>query len=335
MIVLIGSKAMPMNKCPICLNNHSAPATVNASGGGYGVNCPICGDFKLSNETYEDYLSGQSAFGSQLTEKCRALLAYKVRNGTPSAGSKFVTVTSDFIVNFVSGGCVGPTPAMQAENIIRYIGDEVSRSGQKLQNTPDDLFSIIGAPNPTMAGELLLELEGRGWLLGIVREAMGIDPSLLSANLTLEGWERYEAQKRGEVSGKVGFLAMQFNDKTLEAFVKNVVKPAVKNGMNYDLLDTRDTARAGIIDNLMRTQIRDSAFVIADLTHDNWGAYWEAGYAEGLGKPVIYICEQSKFDKAKTHFDTNHCTTVTWDNDKPEEFVKDLVATLRRSLEFS
>ena len=47
----------------------------------------------------------------------------------------------------------------------------------------------------------------------------------------------------------------------------------------------------------MRERIRDAAFVLVDLTHDNPGAYWEGGYAEGLGKPVIYICEASKFGK--------------------------------------
>src|SRR3546814_372746 len=94
----------------------------------------------------------------------------------------------------------------------------------------------------------------------------------------------------------------------------------------------RNVARAGIIDNIMRSQIRDAAFVIVDLTHDNSGAYWEAGYAEGLGKPVIYICEKAKFDKAKTHFDTNHCTTVVWTREKGEEFRAELIATLRRSL---
>ena len=82
----------------------------------------------------------------------------------------------------------------------------------------------------------------------------------------------------------------------------------------------------------MRTQIRDAAFVLVDLTHDNSGAYWEAGYGEGLGKPVIYICEQNKFDTEKTHFDTNHCTTVAWSIGDPEPFVERLIATLRRSL---
>ena len=87
-----------------------------------------------------------------------------------------------------------------------------------------------------------------------------------------------------------GFIAMQFDDPDLDPFVKDIVKPAVKEGTGYDLVDMRDIARAGIIDNIMRTQIRDAAFVIVDLTHDNPGAYWEAGYAEGLGKTChIYL----------------------------------------------
>lgn len=125
---------------------------------------------------------------------------------------------------------------------------------------------------------------------------------------------------------------MKFGDAALDPFVAQVVKPTVKTGIGYDLIDMRDVARAGIIDNIMRSQIRDSAFVIVDLTHDNSGAYWEAGYAEGLGKPVIYICEKGKFQDAKTHFDTNHCTTVIWSADNADDFGRELVATLRRSL---
>jgi nucleoside 2-deoxyribosyltransferase len=48
--------------------------------------------------------------------------------------------------------------------------------------------------------------------------------------------------------------------------------------------------------------------VAADLSDDNAGAYWEAGFAEGLGKPVIYICREG----VNTHFDTDHRRTVRW-----------------------
>ena len=134
----------------------------------------------------------------------------------------------------------------------------------------------------------------------------------MDVDLTLEGWKQYEAEKRGQFEGNYGFVAMQFGDSNLDPLVNDIVKPTVAKEIGYNLIDMRDVARARIIDNIMRTQIRDAAFVIADLTHDNSGAYWEAGYAEGLGKPVIYICEKDKFDGQKTHFDTNHCTTIPW-----------------------
>jgi hypothetical protein len=44
------------------------------------------------------------------------------------------------------------------------------------------------------------------------------------------------------------------------------------------------------------------------------GAYWEAGFAEGLGKPVIYTCSHEAFadPHRRPHFDTNYHLTVIW-----------------------
>jgi nucleoside 2-deoxyribosyltransferase len=109
------------------------------------------------------------------------------------------------------------------------------------------------------------------------------------------------------------------------------VKPAVSS-LGFELVDMRDAAEAGIIDNVMRARIRDASFVLVDLTHANEGAYWEAGYAEGLGKPVLYLCNRQTFEQRGTHFDTNHCTTVLWDAAAPGPFIEELKATLRRSL---
>jgi len=161
---------------------------------------------------------------------------------------------------------------------------------------------------------------------------MASPSNLLEANLTLSGWEQFESLKQGSEIGKSGFIAMKFGDQILDPLVRDHIKPSIKNELNYDVIDLRDVAQAGVIDNIMREHIRDSAFVLVDLTHDNSGAYWEAGYAEGLGKPVIYLCERSKFDEAKTHFDTNHCTTVIWTPGEERIFIAELTATIRRSL---
>jgi hypothetical protein len=55
--------------------------------------------------------------------------------------------------------------------------------------------------------------------------------------------------------------------------------------------------------------------------------------AEGLGKPVIYLCKRSVFDdqKRRPHFDTNHHLTIPWE---PETAVEDMVS-LKATVRFS
>ena len=203
---------------------------------------------------------------------------------------------------------------------------------------PGHLHATIGAFDRDKAIQLADELESKG-ILHVRGRAWGTPldrnrPPLkepTGVSLTLDGWERFESERRGELSGKDGFLALKFNDRDLDDFVMKVLKPAVTENFGCNLYDMRDVAKAGVIDNIMRVRIRDARFVIADLTHANQGVYWESGFAEGLGKPVIYICEASQFNKI--HFDTNHCTTVKWSKDDTEAFKSEFVATLRRSLE--
>jgi nucleoside 2-deoxyribosyltransferase len=85
-----------------------------------------------------------------------------------------------------------------------------------------------------------------------------------------------------------------------------------------------------LIDDQIRVRIRASRFVIAELTHENRGVYWEAGFAEGLGRPVIYTCKKSA--ELKTHFDTNHHLTVRWEYDRLAEAASSLKATIRATL---
>lgn len=129
-----------------------------------------------------------------------------------------------------------------------------------------------------------------------------------------------------------GFMAMEFGDRQLERVVAEHVKPTVRSSFNVEVRTARDIAQAGLIDEIIRDHIRRAKFVLADLTHGNNGAYWEAGYAEGCGVPVIYTCEERVFRKESTHFDTNHLTTVMWSIDQLEKFEDDLVAAVSTTL---
>ena len=103
-----------------------------------------------------------------------------------------------------------------------------------------------------------------------------------------------------------------------------------ETGFNLKRLD--DDPRAGLIDDRLRVEIQGAHFLIADLTHANPGAYWEGGYAEGLGKPVIYTCEQSVFKEKKSHFDTNHHLHVLWDEADLKDAMERLKATIRATI---
>ena len=219
-----------------------------------------------------------------------------------------------------------------AMNLIRHIGDRVSELRQ-----PIDQFSgfsaQIDAPSEEIAHSLLEELSERK-LVTVGRVVKAFEGStFMDVNLSLDGWDQYNKERRGKVDGNYGFIAMQFGNEQLDLFVQDVVKPAIRGQLGIDLVDLRDVEQAGIIDDIMRVMIRDAKFVISDLTHDNHGAYWEAGYAEGLGKPVVYICNKEKFENMGTHFDVNHCTTIAWSTEDAEGFCSRLIATLRRSLD--
>ena len=223
-------------------------------------------------------------------------------------------------------------PLQQRLNLIRYIGDRVTNEGRPVELTLESIADLNGNANRNMSFQLLSELEDRGEII-IGHKIMG--GKYIDTNLSLVGWEIYESQKHGRLTSDFGFIAMQFNDIELETFVRDTVKPLVKESTGYNLIDVREVSRAGIIDNIIRSEIRNARFVIVDLTHDNNGAYWEAGYAEGLGKPVIYLCEKTKFETKRTHFDTNHCTTILWSKDDIDGFSSQFQATLVLSIQDS
>ena len=129
------------------------------------------------------------------------------------------------------------------------------------------------------------------------------------------------------------FMAMEFDDYQLERVLSEHIKPVVQQNFGIVVKTSRDINRAGLIDNIIRDGILGSKLVIADLTHANNGAYWESGFAEGCGIPVIYICEKRIFNTVRTHFDTSHLMTVLWSIDKMDTFESDLIQTISNTID--
>ena len=79
------------------------------------------------------------------------------------------------------------------------------------------------------------------------------------------------------------------------------------------------------------SEIRTSGLVIADFTGQRGGVYFEAGYAMGLGIPVIWTCRSSDVDGL--HFDTRQYNHISWDS--AEDLRIKLVNRIRATLPLS
>ena len=198
-----------------------------------------------------------------------------------------------------------PTVGEQASTLVRELGDILRQRNpaERIRIELAKWAAIIGAVNAEGVWYVIQELLDSGILHGKVEKNFN------DTGLTFKGWARYEELRRAHSEGAIAFIAMQFNDPTMDRVYKECFQPACAQA-GFDLRTIAHNAPAGLIDDRLRVEIRKARFAVADLTHGNQGAYWEAGYAEGLGKPVIYTCEKTVFQTKKTHFDTNHCHTV-------------------------
>lgn len=324
-----------MPNCPICSENHYRTSDYM---GRMSHHCDRCGSFELSAD-----LSSEISFSVQQ----RSVLSHRLRRaqraddrpifiGCSQKRNSEIQISFDDVS--VSLNDRLPTPEQQFETLVLWLGDR--------QESPAEYFRIdnltlcalsawVGATITKRSNDGLIWLLSRDEVKSHLDSGPVLSPPLL-LRLTMRGWERYEALKTKQVTSRLAFMAMQF-DRELIQIVENCFKPAVSQA-GFELRLLIDGQAAGLIDDQLRVALRNSRFTIADLTHGNKGAYWEAGFAEGLGRPVIYTCRKEDWDKrdetgrTNVHFDTNHLVTIIWEPDRLDDAARRLTATIRATL---
>ena len=150
------------------------------------------------------------------------------------------------------------------------------------------------------------------------------DEDSILISLLPDGYARVdELQKNTTVHGKNAFVAMQFGNETA------VLREAIRKGITdagYIAIFIDEVQHNDFITPEILKHIRDSKFVVVDLTQENRGAYFEEGYAMGLGKTVIQLCST----KTQLHFDIAQKNTIMWEteNDIPEKLKNRIKATI-------
>jgi hypothetical protein len=287
--------------------------------------CRRCGSFVLS-------ATAESTLEMKLNEKPlrRSLMSHALRKGQQPDDKhlRVIKDNEDDLPTFWRDERL-PTPQQQADNLILWIGDNQKTSSTAANVDRSELAAWIGLPIslPNDSAEwawLNIELKNEQ-LYQVAETRQGY---ILDLKLTMKGWKRHQDLRRTQRESRTAFMALKFNQPALNLVVEKCFRPAVERA-GFELRVLTDPQPAGSIDDRLRSALHAARFVIADLTHGSPGAYWEAGFGEGLGLPVIYSCEEAAWKTQGTHFDTNHLTTIIWDPRDLKKAEDHLVDTIR------
>jgi nucleoside 2-deoxyribosyltransferase len=106
----------------------------------------------------------------------------------------------------------------------------------------------------------------------------------------------------------------------MDDIYSNSIVPALK-ATGYNPYKINEIQHNDKIDNLIMSEIRKSGLLIADFTGHRGGVYFEAGFALGLGIPVIWSCRDSHINDL--HFDTRQYNHIVWKD--IDDFKKQLI----------
>jgi hypothetical protein len=147
-------------------------------------------------------------------------------------------------------------------------------------------------------GYIIKSLTDKGFLSGKVLERSdGICTYQMPFKISPEGWNEIEKSLHN-LSSKQVFIAMSF-DTSMEP-VRDIIKKTIDEcGLTPIIMN--EVEHINCIPMEIQAKIKNSGLMIVDLTTQNKGAYFEAGYAMALNIPVIWCC--NKNDERNLHFD--------------------------------
>ncbi|MDR2757362.1 MAG: hypothetical protein LBC20_16815 [Planctomycetaceae bacterium] len=164
---------------------------------------------------------------------------------------------------------------------------------------------LFTAPNKIF--EILLQFKECGWIKFIGEPISSSSPFQITHN----GWQHLrELKKRPTGDSQQAFIAMWF-DENRKSFYLEIEKACTDTGYKALRIDNKEHNEK-ICDQIV-AEIRKSRILIADMTGQRGGVYFEAGFASGLGIPVIYMVTQSEVDKI--HFDTRQYSHIVYSNE--------------------
>ncbi|MFQ6334629.1 hypothetical protein [Methylophilus sp. 3sh_L] len=292
---------MPNNQCPICKSTNLKETVI---GDGAVINCPRCGQFTISETAAEIWRNKYPSLR-------------KIANASGWIKEhQDCEINSDQIESLLK--IPTPSVAERAKRLLILLSSLLPDISSRIS------FDLGGETNQWLAttysdNSLELLYLFRDFLKeesGFINFTESITNELLQLRITPKGYSFLDSLKQRNDSSNIGFCAMWFDHSVFEVW-QEAIEPAIRSaGYLPKRIDSH--AHNNRIDDEIIAMIRQSKFVVADFTGQRGGVYFEAGFALGLGLPVIWTCKKS--DLSSVHFDNRQYNFVLWDETKLDEF---------------
>jgi hypothetical protein len=293
-----------MELCPICLLSDDQVEQKPVEGAIVRIDCPRCKSFTISCRLF-------SALGSQLRPKLSAWIRSRneQKNEIPQID----------LYNFknLQAGLPDYSPREKQIRLLQNIERMTAYPGKAVKIDAKYDTPLAWAASEEEFLYYINSLIERGLLrnlLGEVTVTKGFRTAF-SVAITADGWDYLEKLERHIEERTQAFVAMSFSEDLKSIYEGPISRAITKAGYKPYRVDAEPHNE--LIDFKIISEIKNSRFVVADFTGQKHGVYFEAGYALGMGLPVLWCVRED--DKANVHFDTRQYNHIIWENDNDLE----------------
>jgi nucleoside 2-deoxyribosyltransferase len=251
------------------------------------VNCPNCGEYNANG----DFLD---SCDTVVPKNRRFLLSFLTKQVTEKGEP--LLLTAEHLQAW--SAMRKPSPLETIDLILRHIESKLDSAGAVVQFGLSD-YPRFCCKDPDEFVWLLEKGEEVGFL------ESGGHSSLY--RLSLKGWQRVAELPKVLLRTGQAFVAMRFSDEMMQVY-QEAMAPALEDchWRPYNVLVPTDEK----ICDLILAEIRRSGLMVADFTDQRNSVYFEAGFARGLGIPVVSTCKAGQLDQLA--FNTRQYKHLEW-----------------------
>ena len=252
-----------MNSCPLCKND-VLPSTWDDSRI-FHVECQVCGTYRISDGALEE-LSDSGPHPD---------LSGVVRLRSEIKPPQLIT-TDNYRDLKSSAPAANDVPA-KLRYLLRHVARKSQHPGDGVELGRETDYPVCFAAN----ADELTYLASCATELHYVSDE-GTTCGSICLTLTPTGWE--EVQRLPTLESSEAFVAMSFaKDSPLLAQAwEQAIKPALEEAGYKPVRIDQEHYLGDIVFEII-ARIKDSRFVVADVTQHRNGVYFEGGYAMGMG----------------------------------------------------